>query len=118
MRLLLLSVTTLALTVVAALGGDHPSRGSGKFHGIVVDTAGRPVREATVVIVGAEKRAVLPPAAYLTKADGRFGQERLATNRYRVKASAAGYVPQVKTVSVVEGKTTRVRFVLKKTARK
>lgn len=68
------------------------------IRGTVVDTDGRPVADARVMVVAAPAPA--PGVALLTEPDGRFALGTAGAGRYRLAVYADGYEPAEADVEV------------------
>lgn len=77
--------------VVVRAEEDRRMHGSSSILGMVVDTAGNPIDEAEVQLVGADRVAV-------TRANGGFLFRPLPVGTYLVKARKLGYEPSMMTV--------------------
>jgi hypothetical protein len=100
------SVALLACLAAAAPLSRATSQGaSGTIHGVVTDSAGRPVQGATLRISGTETRRT-------SDANGHFTFEQVQPGRHRLTATMLGARPRFDTAMVRPTDTTRVRFVL------
>ena len=100
---MLARLSLLALLAVSA------SAQTGTVSGVVLDTGGDAVVQASVVVEGAERGAV-------TDADGRFRIAGLAPGAMTVAASRVGYRTERARVVVRDGQTSEVRLVLAEVA--
>ena len=84
------------------------------IQGTVVDTDGRPVADARVMVV--EAPAPAPGVALLTETDGRFVLGAPGTGRYRLAVHADGYEPAEVDVEVHGGEDATVHLQLRPVA--
>ncbi|HET9227582.1 MAG TPA: carboxypeptidase-like regulatory domain-containing protein, partial [Thermoanaerobaculia bacterium] len=71
--------------------------------GLVSSADGEPIPEATISLRPVEGPEYL--VATVTKGDGRFTIHRVQPNRYRLQASAAGFLPAEQEVQLAAGQT-------------
>jgi hypothetical protein len=82
--------------VVVRVREDRDMKGSAELLGLVVDTAGNPVAEANVQLVGSDR-------AGETRENGGFLFRPLPAGPYVVRVRKLGYTPQSVTVQLREG---------------
>jgi len=92
----------LALAAIETAGAQEPA---GTITGVVVDSASRRLRGATIYIAGTGARQV-------SDANGVFTFERLRPGRYRLTATMIGASPVADSFLVRSADTTRARFTL------
>jgi len=106
------------MAAVGFVGGcawHSPSpRPFGRIDGAVRGEKRRPLPGGIVNIVHTTSREEMVGISPLTSEGGRFGPGNLPSGRCTGKADLAGYEPQTKTVTVVEGKSAKVEFILRK----
>ncbi|GEM_PF-6640934 len=104
---------THAAPVCIVVSGDKPAKIelpidlAGKIRGTVLDAAGNPLREASVVASELIEAYVFgPPREAATDTEGRFEFAFLAAGRYELVASFEGCEPATTAVEVRAGKLT------------
>ena len=90
-------LAALALATVASIPSIAAAQATGRISGQVTDAAGgRPVPDAQVVVIGADRGAV-------TNADGRYRIENVAPGTYQLRTRRIGYSIETSSVTVPAG---------------
>jgi len=98
------------LAALLLTGAAEPSRSTGRIEGTVRNSAGAPVANAQVIVVGR-------PWTAMSDSTGHYGLADIPTGSYTVRASAMGYRSQdVPDVRVTAGVATRLDLTLRPSA--
>jgi hypothetical protein len=87
--------------MVVRANEDKKMRGRGSINGVIVDSAGAPVEEAEVQLVGAGRTAV-------TRSNGGFMLTGLPLGPYVIRVRKLGYSPNVLHLELQEGEEREV----------
>jgi hypothetical protein len=101
-----------ACRVFSGLG--RAATGKGRIEGTVRDEQRRPLAEVVIVITATTASEPYPEIAPVTNAKGEFGFPELPTGQYTLRAAREGFKEQTQVVTVKEGQTARVEFVLRR----
>ena len=91
------AVLAITFVIVAGLPSIAPAQATGRISGQVTDAAGgRPVPDAQVVVIGADRGAV-------TNSDGRYRIDNVPTGTHRLRTRKIGYSIEASSVAVPDG---------------
>jgi outer membrane cobalamin receptor len=105
-------VAACALLIVSSTTSMRAADAGGRIRGQILDSDGRPVAGATIVVDG----ATAAPLTSLSDATGGFDVPTAAAGRFRVRASAPGLAAPAVDVEVADGETRTVDLTLRLTA--